>query len=90
MHTPFASATHTNPQRLRVGNHIQFVGNPVLAQFVPEGITGKITARIGYRAFEVECDGHALAVIDFPENLRRTNKTVPYAIPAKFVSRRKS
>ena len=89
-HTPFAAAARSNPQCLRIGNHIRFVDAPILAPFVPGGITGKIIARIGFRAYEIECDGHKLAVFDFAENLRLTNKTTPYVLPANFASRRKA
>ena len=91
-YTPLHTTGAADPRRFRVGNRIRFIDAPILAQFVPSGTTATVTARIGYRAFEVECDGHALAIIDFPENMRKCGAQEapsPYALPAKFVSRKK-
>ena len=91
--TPFATTGAANPRRLHVGNRVRFIDPPILAKFVPAGVTGKITAKVGYRAFEVECDGLPLAIVDLPENLqkcRTVESVTPYAPIAKFISRKKS
>jgi len=84
------SLCHKTAERLHIGSHVRFIDAPILAKFVPGGVTGKIVARVGYRAYEIECDGHALAVLDFPENIEKCRDVTPYEIPAKFVSRRKA
>lgn len=88
-YTPFATSGRADQRRFRVGSHVQFLDAPIQAKFVPATTTGTVTARVGYRAFEVTCDGHALAVIDFPENMRKCATQIPYAPPTKFISRRK-
>ena len=89
MYTPFATTGSAAPTRFRIGARVQFIETPILAHFIPAGVTGKIVARVGYRAFEIECDGHALAVIDMPENMQKCAERVPYVPATKFISRRK-
>jgi len=90
MYTPFLTTGAADPRRFRVGNRIRFVEAPISAQFVPAGVTGIIKARAGYRAFEVECDGHPIVLFEFPENMRKCAEPKPYTPAAKFISRRKS
>lgn len=93
MYTPFATTGAADPRRLHVGNRVRFIDTPILAKFVPAGVTGKIKAKVGYRAFEVACDGYALAVISMPENLQRCPAHVsatPYTPVTNFASRRKA
>ena len=88
-YTPLLTTGASDPRRFRVGNHIRFIDAPILAQFIPSGTTATVTARVGYRAFEFVCDGHPVALIDFPENLRKCVEQLPYVPITKFVSRKK-
>ena len=89
MYIPFATTGLASPKRFHVGSRVEFIDPPLAASFIPAGITGTITGRVGYRAFEVACDGHALSVIDLPENMRKSARRVPYAPTTRFVSKRK-
>jgi hypothetical protein len=90
-YTPFRTTGNADPRRFHVGSRVQFIDAPLSAQFVPAGTTGKITARIGYRAFEIECDGQPIGVFDFPENMLKApaGHISPYEPAARLVSRRK-
>lgn len=88
MHTLCMTHGAANPRRFRVGERVRFIDPPIIAAFVPSGTTGVIRARTGYRALEIECDGTTVAVTDFPENLEKATKVVPYIPAMKFVSRR--
>jgi len=90
-YTPFQTTGMADPRRLHVGNRVRFIDVPILAKFIPAGTTGTITAKIGYRAFEVQCDGYPIGVIDMPENIRKCSKQpTPYKPAMRFTSRRKS
>ena len=78
-----------SPRQFRVGNRVRFVDAPLSAQFIPAGTTGIVTDRLGYRAFEITCDGTPIPVTDFPENLQKSAQAAPYMPTTVFVSKRK-
>lgn len=91
-YTPFQTTGAASPRRFRPGNRVQFIDPPAQAQFISAGITGRVTARVGYRAFEIVCDGQPITVVDLPENLNKVSDpthTMPYTPTIKLVSRRK-
>jgi hypothetical protein len=71
--------------RFRIGQRVKLTESPMTARYIPAGTTGLISDRVGWRAFEIICDGDPRPIACFPEWMEHIGADYPSApAPSPF------